>query len=227
MIKKYGYTLAEVLIVLALLGILASILLPAIAHVRPNRDKAMFRKAYYIAERIVYEMVNDDDLYSTAEGTKFGLDNTNQVSFNGEYFGDNESDSSTKANLKFCQLFSRKVNVVALEDELGGKWTEACAATTYPADEEYDKTKVSFITSDGIAWYLPITNFAKIDDKPSVSAITVDINNEKKPNCHYDADHPENCKKPDRFNILVQSDGKMFVDGEKEKEYLEGNTNMR
>ena len=35
------------------------------------------------------------------------------------------------------------------------------------------------------------------------------------------------CVNPDRFEIKVESDGKMYVDGEKEKEYLSTNNTLR
>jgi len=223
MLKKYGYTLAEVLIVLALLGIIASILLPAVAGVRPNRDKSMFRKAYHVAERIVYELVNDDDLYSTAEGTKLGLDNTNSVSYNGETFGSNDITTDA-AKQKFCLLFSKKVNIVENTARCTGKTPKGIVAAT---KGQYDVTETSFITTDGVAWYLPVTNFESTDGKPVTVSMYVDVNGEKEPNCTYNDSDTKSCRKPDIYKIFLQSDGKMYVNGTKEKEYLQGNTSMR
>ena len=127
--RKKGYTLSEVLVVLALLGVLAAILLPAIARVRPDRNKMMFKKAYYTAERIVYELVNDDALYPSVSGKK-GLDYLSSVTFGGNTYS---------GNTKFCGLFVRKVNTV----------------NDYNSCPEDGKFK----TTDGVEWTLPTTDF--------------------------------------------------------------------
>ena len=64
----------------------------------------MFKKAYYIAERIVYELVNDDDLYPSKEGLYSGLDNTTEANYNGTTYS---------GNTKFCSLFAHKVNTTS------------------------------------------------------------------------------------------------------------------
>ena len=196
MIKlKKGYTLAEVLVVLALLGILATILLPAVSQIRPNKNKSMFKKAYYVAERIVYELVNDDDLYPLVEGKTVGFDNTVKVPYNGSTF---------EGTTKFCQLFAKKINTVSN--------ASSCIATNAAPTGSGTYKTPTFVSTDGVAWYVPISNFS------ATQTIYVDTNNEQKPNCEYNS---SSCKDPDIFRIKVQADGKMYVDGTKEVEYLQ------
>lgn len=78
---KYAFTLSEVLITLVLVGIIASILLPALIQNKPDKNKVLFKKAYTTVENIVTELVNDDRLYPLANGTE-GLDNTTSVMVN-------------------------------------------------------------------------------------------------------------------------------------------------
>ena len=68
--KKYfnAFTLAEVMITLVVLGIMAAILMPVVKNLYPDKQMVMFRKAYYVAERMVYELVNDEDFYPSKEG---------------------------------------------------------------------------------------------------------------------------------------------------------------
>ena len=47
--KKFrnGFTLAEVLIVVGLVGVISAIVMATTIHNKPNKNKAMYRKAYY------------------------------------------------------------------------------------------------------------------------------------------------------------------------------------
>lgn len=209
---KKGYTLAEVLVVMALLGILAAILLPAVSNVRPDRNKMMFKKAYHIAERIVYELVNDDNLYPSKEGKYYGLDNLEQVNDNGVAM---PADS-----LKFCSLFVRRLNTV--DDII------TCTSTTAKAATNGTHATPTTTTTDGIDWYVPQSTFIS-SGNPTTATIYVDINGEKGPNCFQKSADPDYCPKPDIFRIVVKTDGKMYVDSQDTigREYLKSNSTTR
>ena len=207
MIKKINaFTLAEVMVTLAVFGILAALLLPAIANVRPNKSKAMFKKAYYVAERMVFELVNDEDFYPTA-GDTVGFANTVMASYLGQTYG---GEAEADAKKKFCMLFARKVNTT-------NDAVNCIAANSTPTGGGTYKAP-SLMTTDGVAWYLPISKFENTE------TLYVDVNNVKTPNCAYNA---ATCKDPDIFAIKVEPDGKMYVEGTKEKEYLQANNTIR
>lgn len=203
-----AFTLAEVMITMAILGILASVLLPAVSKVRPNENKALFKKAYYVAERMVSELVNDESLYPMGEGTSVGLDNVSEVTYDGKTY---------KGNDKFCKLFAAKVNTI--NDNIS-----CVAGSSVPTDSNVP----SFITTDGIAWYMPYTDFSPVishvPDCDLNKGIIVDVNGDKKPNCSYTAN---TCINPDRFEICIEPSGKMYVTGVKEREYLSSNKSMQ
>ena len=199
--NKNAFTLAEVMVTLAVFGILAALLLPAIANVRPNKNKVMFRKAYYVAERMVFELVNDEDFYPT-QGETVGFTNTVLASYLGHTYEGQD---------KFCGLFARKVNTTD-DDEI------KCETVNSTPVGNGTYSTPSFITTDGVAWYMPISDFTDTE------TIYVDVNTDKEPNCEFDSN---NCKDPDIFEIKVEPDGKMLVEGEKEKEYLKSHSSMR
>lgn len=202
---KYGFTMAEMMVALAVMSVIATLLIPAIMQVKPDKSKVLFKKAYYLTERIVAELINDEDAYPL-EDDKLGFDVTKKVTINGETYEDND---------KFCKLFASKLNTVESEPD--------CTAGAKP----------SFTTSDGISWTMPITNFAATgiapDLVPGSAKIVVDVNGYQDkggngPDCTYDANL---CKDPDQFEIWVQTDGKMYLDDDKSKEYLKSNETMK
>lgn len=191
-LKRYGFTLAEMMVCLAVLSIIATMLIPAIMQVKPAKNKILFKKAYYLAERIVTELVNDEDMYATKLG-KEGFDEIEPAAI----------DSSISGNTKFCKLFATKVNTV---DDVPN-----CVAK-----------QIAFISSDGIEWIMPITDFT------TDAKIKVDVNgSDKKPNCMYNKTDPEKCSDPDIFEIFIKKDGKMYVTDEKAKEYLKSNDTIK
>ena len=198
--KLKAFSLAELMVTLVIMGILASIMIPTIKNFIPDKNKAAFKKAYYVAERVIYDMVTDESLYPSS-GTYKGFDNLEEVRFDGfEHSG----------IWKFMSLFTHHVNHV-----------EVNSTYTFQMPNDGEIGNPNLITSDGIAWYIPSCDFAGFqvegissdwtDEKRVANAlrIMVDINNEKGPNKHG----------VDRYDIYVMVDGRVFVIGDKEKEY--------
>lgn len=228
--NKKAFTLAELMVCLLLISVLATILLPAIIQNKPNKSKVMFRKAYYIIERVVSELINDDDLYPTNEEENvMGFANTAEVTYAGKTY----SGAS-----KFCNLFFEKVNTTSGEARCNSSGETPSAV---PTDEE---TEGSFMTNDGVIWYMPATkvfaseDYAPVEDSTDPSTgepipgtpggaveqeIKLDINGISAPNCEYSSA----CENPDRFTVYVRYDGKVRVEGEKEREYLMSNTTLK
>ena len=63
--NKKGFTLVEILIAMALVAILVAIMSPNIARIRPDKEKALFIKAYTRTEIAVVNMINDTEMYPT------------------------------------------------------------------------------------------------------------------------------------------------------------------
>lgn len=191
---KKGFTLSEMTIVIGILGVVAIMCLNVLKNVLPNQEQILFKKAYYITERVVSELVNDDELYPEVDASSvpyFG--NVESINYQGATY---EGDS------KFCELFAMKLNRMSDID---------CSEKDFTDGVEPDGTVV---TNDKIVWLLPISNF---NSSTVPQDILMDVNGDKKPNCFY---NKQTCKKPDRFTIHVYQDGRVFVDGIMEREYL-------
>lgn len=192
--KKYGFSLGEMLVTIGIVAFLAAVLLPVLKNVLPNEELMLFKKSYYITERAIAELVNDDDLYpeADAEDNPY-LGNTTTVEYNGKNY---------QGDTKFCELFAMKLNRMSEID---------CTEKTFTDGVVPDGT---LTTNDKVVWLLPITAF---DSETVAQDIQMDVNGDKAPNCFYDA---ETCKKPDRFTVHVYQDGRVMVDGIMEREYL-------
>lgn len=67
-----AFTMAEVILVMLVLGVILSILVRTIVRVDPDKDKYLFLKSYHAVEAVVADSMNDDskydqNIYSKAE----------------------------------------------------------------------------------------------------------------------------------------------------------------
>lgn len=199
--KLKGFTLAELLLCLAIISVIVTLTFPMVSKVRPNKHKALFKKSYYLTERIVHDLINNPDFYPETSGF-LGFDDTSEIKYNGE-------DISGEA--KFCKLFAKSLNVV------GENSTPNCTASA-----SFDKP--SFTTTDGVVWLIPYSKFDATETYrpdcggvlcdynqvvPKPETIQIDVNGDTTPNCFYDS---STCKDPDRFYIYVYVDGTVKPD---------------
>lgn len=176
--SKKGFTLAEVLVTLGVVGVLAAILTPAVFKVTPSKSKVLFRKSYNILQQSISMIINDDKTYPADQVT--GSPAT-QLGFNYVYDPSNSTTPTYYTNNKFCTFLTDSLNVVG---------TATCPA--YNASTNGD-----FTTSDGIAWTInfpaggsdaaPATQFP-ISSTNYATKIIVDVNGAANgPNCSTDS----------------------------------------
>lgn len=201
--KKFAFTLAEIVIVIACVGVLATIMLGSLDGLQPDKEKVMFKKAYQNTERVVGELVNDESIYPY-DPDAFGFYNKNEAFLEG-------TNISFQGDMKFCCFFARKLNVYA-------------DPAVCEAGATVDEPKCVFQTTDGISWIVE-SDFDK-DTKSSV-LITVDVNGSQEHNGKGPNSSSDDVQNRDIFNIIVDFDGRVRVTGDTEKAFLSSHTPNR
>lgn len=217
-----AFTLTELMIALAVIGVLVAVVTPAIMRTRPNKNKMMIKKSYYEAEKIVSSLINDETLYidgrdacnsqtasSTRGGCNWGFDDYNSVVYDGETYAN---------GTKFPGLFGAKLNY-----------------------RTADTTSWIYTTSDGVIWYLggtanqwDHTDTSKPSDITNGSII-IDVNGADGPNCRQNGKNQANtdCTGSaadfDQYQIDISVTGKMTINSADSRaaDFVTINTSLR
>lgn len=198
--RKKGYTLAEILITVGIIGILSAIMIPLANKYRPDADKATYLKTYDSLTSVVNNMINNSEIFpyvyidpngNETDVHKMPLFNTNKVPYdydengrfdNDEYIGGNED--------KFCYILAESLKSIEFfscksTDYINGSWKDSSAG--FRTDNN-----VQFLVKTELTPHYKTT-------------LWIDVNGEKNGyNCLYDKN---NCTTPDRFKFLIAADG--------------------
>lgn len=151
MVNKKGFSLAEVLVAIAIVGVLAIIVIPLLTKDNPSRNKVIYRKAYNSLAQIVLNMINDDVAYPATQ-----FDNSSPPVPQGFHYTTAITNGNGTTN-KFCFYLSNQLNTV-------GNIT--CPTTSDPAAAANIATVPIFTMPDGSQWYIRLGGN---DANPSVS----------------------------------------------------------
>lgn len=149
MVKK-GFTLSEVLIALAIIGVLAAVLIPTVQKTMPDKSIAMFKKSYNTLLTAISNMINDDANYPATQ--------TITISSIAYQKGFNYTTATINgSSAKFPYLLADSLNTVGSTSII-------------------DRTATgqsSFTTSDGATWtvYVPKADSAN-DSEDATSAVS-------------------------------------------------------
>lgn len=198
--KNKAFTLAEAMIVLSVVSVLAGLSVVAVSNAKPDESIVMFRKGYSTTVRIVNELINDKELYPHAKeplnsttsilgnsGTMKGLADltvTNEMRAKYPCLNNNSLDIPAG---KFPNLFIYKANGVIISGN----------ATN----------KKEMTTPDGISWSVyqyPGTSYLFFSGNDGVMAY-VEMNTEAN-GCQYNA---STCRIPTHFKLNIYFDGRI------------------
>ena len=181
-----GFTLAEVLVTLGIIGVLSALVLPSLMHSVPNKEMIMYKKAFYLLSRNVNELINDEDFYPDNPNINIiGLANVNIANQTADGREATYHGVQYSGTTKFCGLMGARMNT---------KQKPTCNINCNGS------STFSFRTVDGITWCIPPTNFSS-----GQVTVDIDINGpEHGRNCYSNV---ASCTIPDRFKMIVHSDG--------------------
>ena len=132
--SRGGYTLAETLITIMIVGVLSAVVLPILQKATGNKFETMRRKCVLTMEQTVDQMLDDDTMYPQSNmEASIGLAKTTAVRISGVTY---------QGNTKFCELFASRLNMAP------------------HTKIECEPNKKTFTTADGVDWYLPVANFS-------------------------------------------------------------------
>lgn len=141
-IKKLdGFTLAEVLVTLTLIGVITMLTLPTIFNRIPDKDRTMYKKDVYLLQNAVNQMVSDGSIYT---------DNTRRLR---RPVGYDESESA----VAFCENLSRVLHTVGGAN-CGNVGTNSPMFTTPNGTRWLDRDGNSFSDADNKTITLLINN---------------------------------------------------------------------
>jgi len=213
-----AFTLAEVMITMALLGVLAAIAIPAVMKVKPDSRGVMFKKAYSTLEKTVSDLINNDLYYPSTKVTP--TDCTSPTMPNGTACGFAYTATTTNMGIpngldKFNYTLIQELNT---------------AGSAVDADKS--SLKLVFTTTDGIAWYLSNSSFTV--GATNYKYIGVDVNGPAKGDDCINIDGGDvpiglftTCSAnqvPDHFVFEIRYDGKIKTCGTLESDYLKNPT---
>ena len=193
--KIKAFTLTELLIALAVIGVLIAILLPVIFNIMPDQNALMAKRAYYAVQTITNSLINDEACYPNKtqasedeirEGFDDGYGYADCVMWGGRYNEDYIEQED--ANSKFLTLFINKLDL---------KNNKTDNSVNLDGESTYE-----FKTKDSMVWTAQNMKLAHSNTNPSIEFM-IDVNGSDKPNCKSPEDTDgTNCDKKKDFDIL-------------------------
>ncbi len=215
--KKTGFTLAEALIALGIVGVVAALMLPMANKFKPDQYKVSYIKTYdslveavslAASNKRIYPTINSDESreeYKNIVYSDYPLYNT--IGVENVFHGVN----LTEGEQKFCEVLAYSFG--ADENDI------KCSVN------DLSGTNYSFKSKTGADFIVKTTIKAPNSDKGDFKAeVIYDADGLKKgKNSLYSAD----IKNPDQFKFVVYADGRVTPDDEKGRSYLTTRSNWK
>ena len=219
MLQKYSkaFSLAEAVITLIFLSIIAAQLIPAVNASRPSTEKLLFKKAYSTIENTISNILNDDNLYPSEYMVKTCNNITEKCPQ--DFVNNDISNNTTDTNLN-GSYYAYHAIVDSSKCTNGDKLLRLFCASLNTTQANCSAHACTFTTTDGMIWtvthnatknkYAPMcchslnTNMEGTTLEP-ILTIMVDVNGNAEPNTH------TNVNIPDQYYINVYYNGKIEV----------------
>lgn len=214
--KKKAYTLAEILIALAIVGIVAAICIPMANKFRPDTTKILYLQTYDNLKQVLKLAANDNGYYPSSSG----IYNFGYHPF--AYIGSIQNHEDSQKN-KLCRVLADTL-VLSVE------FPNINCSDDYTLYNE-NNFSPSFTLKNGIEVMVTTnTNYNTVNMVQASKTnryqtdIIIDVNGaEEGPNHTYS----DNVKHPDRFQFKVSADGSIRPVDYAGLYFLEHRTNLK
>ena len=221
-----GFTLAELLITVGIIGVISAVSIPAISSLRPDKTKIMYLKTYDTLVQAINSLASNSKLYPVcydpeninANCSEYPLINTDipiDNRFNGANF---------RGDKKLCNLIAESLGIDADETN--------CQTSTYSfvgaTFNNQFKDNISFTSPNGFRWYIVPAVATSFDNSSLTGTFQTDVyvdidpqnndNNGTDESCIYNQD---TCKNPDIFKFIIAANGHVTPADPKGKTYIE------
>lgn len=183
--SKNAFTMAEALIVLSVVGILAALSVVAVNNSKPDENIIMFRKGYATTAKAVQNLLNDTALYPNANSSE-------TLSRLGNSIENKKGLTDTSGTYKnnFAYNFALLVNPVT-----------ALSGTNCTNTTNVESTKTcKFTTADGIYWEVDST----MSGTSPNAYVTMHLYGQNGASCSYNAN---SCPRPTKFKLKIDKMG--------------------
>lgn len=176
--NKKGFTLAELLVALGIVAVIAAAIIPSIHKIMPDKDKGAVLKVYKTLNEINADIFSDPTLYRFGDGST-NPDCSPPHILNCIQAPLDDSVTYTNANDKYPLIL--------------------CSRLSLADSVTFSNGGGSFHTSDGITWTIAAGTGTNL-----TYTITIDVNNPSRGACTYSS---SNCPNPGKFKFTVNSNG--------------------
>ena len=228
---KKAFTLAEVLITLGIIGVIAALIVPAISNVKPDKNKTAYLQVYDTISSTVNSLAHNSKIYPTCKDLN-EVDNVNcdqNPLFNTNLpIEPRYRNNRYSGDKKLCSLMATSLGISDADIDAG------CTDTVYAfnaANYTNGFANPSFVTKNGMRWRISPAVASSSDGTVGTYQtdiyVDIDATNNDTPNgdrsCIYDQN---NCTEPDIFKFMVSANGEVTPADPMGREYIQGRKSL-
>lgn len=213
---KNAFTLAEILIVITIIGIVVSMLLPLAKHVIPDKEVMKFKKANNAFVSAIRELANSDKYFTPGD---FGLKKDGSLVSDPKQFCNALADVLATKSVNCSDVGSANLDSTALANILPSQATfvndGSVGVRIYEQADCMCRTKVAsgaeIITSDGVTIYTVNPKWHFGSKIPGYEKRLFNLCSEQERYKYYCIDIDGIGEGEDPFGYAVRADGKVFL----------------